>query len=151
MKNSVINEEVIKKAIDFHGHLGPFLILGLKMGSYAREYIKPNDIHDISAEIRIEPLKTPESCIIDGVQFTSGCTTGKCNLEIKKRDGKGIEATFKGNNKEIIIKVKDMTLGVIRHNLSDHHGSHHSHGTVEDVAHDILHKDFDALFEYEKR
>ena len=37
------------------------------------------------------------------------------------------------------------------HNLSDHHHSHHHHGTPEDVSHDILEKDFEALFDYETK
>ncbi|MBD3230828.1 MAG: hypothetical protein GF329_21805 [Candidatus Lokiarchaeota archaeon] len=146
-----LDEEYLEDATKFHGHLGPFLVLGLKMGSFAKKYIKPRDIKDITADVFINPLKTPESCVIDGIQISSGCTTGKRNLNINLKESKGIEVIFKGNDKEIFIKVKDMTLGVIKHNLSDHHGSHHSHGTVEDVARNISKKDFDALFEIEKK
>ncbi|TFF87713.1 MAG: hypothetical protein EU549_04230 [Promethearchaeota archaeon] len=146
-----LDKEFLNNAIEFHGHLGPYLVLGLKMGSFAKNYIEPKSYKDISAELLINPLETPESCIIDGIQFSSSCTTGKRNLKINLKDSKGIEATFKGNNREIHIKVKDMALGVIKHNLSDHHHSHHSHGTTEDVARDILSKDVEALFEYDKK
>ena len=146
-----MNQDFVEKATEFHGHLGPFLVLGLRMGVYAKDFIKPMNYKDIKAELFINPLNTPESCIIDGIQFSSGCTVGKRNLIIKEAESKGIECTFQGNNKSIKIKVKEMTIGVIKHNLSDHHHSHHHHGTPEDVSNDILEKDFDALFDYETR
>jgi len=145
-----LNDDFLKNAVNFHGHLGPFLILGLKMGEFAKNYIQPVDYKDISASILIEPLETPLSCILDGIQIASGCTIGKRNIEVKQRDSKGIEAIFEGNNHKIWIKVNDIALGVILHNLTDHHGSNHHHGSMEDVAKDIIEKDFDALFEYKK-
>ena len=169
-----MKKDIIQKAKNFHGHLGPFLVLGLKMGTYAKEYIKPKDFKEMSAVVLINPLKTPESCAIDGIQFSSCCTTGKCNLIVKEKDSPGIECIFKGNNRMIKITVKDMALGVIKHKLSDHnhhyhdhsldhhdtfdplhqediihHQHFHDHGSVEDVAYEIIGLDFDALFYYE--
>ncbi|MHA1269544.1 MAG: FmdE family protein [Candidatus Helarchaeota archaeon] len=145
-----MKDEILKMAIKFHGHLGPFLVLGLKMGEYAKNYIKPVDFKDISAEVTLSLLKPPESCILDGIQISSGCTIGKRNLIINESETPSIKAIFKGNNREIIIKVKEIALGVIRHNLSDHHGAHHHHESPEDLAKDILEKDFESLFDFEK-
>jgi len=36
-------------------------------------------------------LHPPRSCFIDGVQFASGCTIGKGNLEVKAGDGVSVE------------------------------------------------------------
>ena len=146
-----LNENNIQEAVRFHGHLGPFLVLGLKMGKFAKEYINPRDFKDIEVEIFIHPFKTPESCIIDGIQFSSGCTIGKKNLIIKESDKKEIKAIFRGNNKELNIKVKDLVVNIIKHKLSDHHGAGHSHGTIEDVAKEIIDKNIEDLFDYEKK
>lgn len=38
-KNPMINTDLtklIEKAADFHGHLGPFLVIGVKMGKFAK-------------------------------------------------------------------------------------------------------------------
>ncbi|MHA1229255.1 MAG: formylmethanofuran dehydrogenase subunit E family protein [Candidatus Helarchaeota archaeon] len=144
-----MEKELIDKAVLFHGHLGPFLILGLKMGQMAIDYLKPSNYNEISAEVLINPLSTPESCVIDGIQVSTCCTTGKRNLIVKEKNTPGIEAIFIGKDKKIEIKVKDIALGVIKHKLSDHHHSHHSHGTVEDVANEIIDQENDALFDYE--
>jgi formylmethanofuran dehydrogenase subunit E len=63
----------------FHGHLGPYLVLGYKMGKTARE-IFPNRIYAtlFSGSAR------PRSCMADGVQFSSCCTIGKSNIIIKE-------------------------------------------------------------------
>ena len=33
----------LKQAVDFHGHLGPYLVLGLLMGKYALKKLKSQD------------------------------------------------------------------------------------------------------------
>jgi len=36
---SVINKELLEKVVKIHGHLGPFLVLGLKMSLLARKLL----------------------------------------------------------------------------------------------------------------
>lgn len=61
----------------FHGHLGPYVVLGMRMGQIARQQY-PNRIY---ATV-FSGKKRPRSCLADGVQFTSCCTIGKNNIEI---------------------------------------------------------------------
>lgn len=64
----------------FHGHLGPFLVIGYRMGCYARKAL----CHDpFALNARVYCSGTPpETCIADGLQMGSGCTLGKQNIEI---------------------------------------------------------------------
>jgi formylmethanofuran dehydrogenase subunit E len=81
----------LKQAIDFHGHLGPYLVLGLLMGVYALKIIqaKPH----FGLEVKVWGAKNkPKSCLIDGLQLSTGCTYGKGN--ITKYNGKAIEVNF---------------------------------------------------------
>ncbi len=64
----------------FHGHLGPFLVIGYRMGRYAREVLC-NDPFALSARVYCSGTP-PETCIADGLQMGSGCTLGKKNIEI---------------------------------------------------------------------
>ena len=61
----------------FHGHLGPYVVLGYRMGRMARQAFGGR----ISSTVRCG-TKRPMSCLADGVQYGSGCTLGKGNISI---------------------------------------------------------------------
>ena len=75
----------------FHGHIGPFLALGLRMGLIANERLG-RDPMDTGAVVRVEP-RPPRSCIVDGVQYSTGCTMGKANIRIES-DTEGVSVRF---------------------------------------------------------
>jgi len=112
----LISDELLERAIEFHGHLGPFLVLGLKMGLIAKERLKPEGIHTLQATIKTK-LRTPYSCVIDGIQVASSCTLGKNNIKIIE-DVNIIESEFESKIITIKIKVKDKIIKkIISRNL----------------------------------
>jgi formylmethanofuran dehydrogenase subunit E len=62
-----------------HGHLGPFLVAGVRMGLHALALLDSPGYFGLRAESQAGHA-TPLSCLNDGVQIGSGCTTGKGNL-----------------------------------------------------------------------
>jgi inosine-uridine nucleoside N-ribohydrolase len=70
----------------FHGHLGPYVVLGYRMGRLALEITGSAGHFDCSVTVHCV-LKPPRSCLIDGVQLGSGCTLGKRNIEIREFSG----------------------------------------------------------------
>jgi len=72
-----------EEAIRLHGHAGPFLALGYRAGRYAVDVLKPQSIHDLHAILHL-PLRTPYTCIADGVQAATCCTLGKGNIELRE-------------------------------------------------------------------
>ena len=81
----------LKRAIDFHGHLGPYLVLGLLMGKYALNKLKARQ--HFGLRVKVWGVKDkPRSCLIDGLQLSTGCTYGKGN--IAKYNGAVIKANF---------------------------------------------------------
>ncbi len=70
----------------FHGHLGPYVVLGYRMGMIALERTGSSGHFNITAEVH-SVLKPPHSCLIDGVQLGSGCTLGKRNIAIEETTG----------------------------------------------------------------
>ncbi|MDD1771463.1 MAG: formylmethanofuran dehydrogenase subunit E family protein [Methanomassiliicoccales archaeon] len=68
----------------FHGHLGPYVVIGYRMGTAARERY-PGRIFAIV----FCGSKRPISCIADGVQFSSCCTLGKSNIKVVE-DGQSV-------------------------------------------------------------
>lgn len=68
----------------FHGHLGPFIVLGYRIGKQALKELG-SDPFSMKAEVYCSGV-TPQSCLADGVQLGSGCTLGKGNIEVIPSD-----------------------------------------------------------------
>jgi len=96
------HDEFLSRAIEFHGHLGPYLVLGLKAGLYANQILGRDPMKtEAFIETKVTP---PESCFADGVQFSTGCTFGKGNIHLK--DGEDLQVTFKRNDQKLLLKLK---------------------------------------------
>ena len=71
---------LLEKAGDFHGHLGPFLVVGVRAGLRGlRELQARKENLDVSAKARLT-YSVPYSCILDGIQVATGCTIGNRRL-----------------------------------------------------------------------
>ncbi len=83
-EHTAIPTESFLKA--FHGHLGPYVVLGYRMGRLALEATGSTGHFGISADV-YSILAPPPSCLVDGVQLGSGCTLGKRNIAVHETDG----------------------------------------------------------------
>lgn len=86
-------QAIIEFARQLHGHVGPYLVIGLKMGAAAKKALNISDTE--AANLRTEvsvPLYPPFSCLLDGIQVSTTCTIGNQRLQFK--DSKTIQATF---------------------------------------------------------
>lgn len=95
---------ILEKAAEFHGHLGPFLAIGVRMGRLGldRVGIAKGKSLVVTASL---PLRVPFSCIIDGLQITTKCTTG--NQKLSLINSAKIQAKFerKDNGKETVVAL----------------------------------------------
>lgn len=98
--------EFLRWAIRFHGHLGPFLVLGVKAGLRAVEVLGWNPLK-MRAIIYLK-RRNPYTCFLDGVQFSTGCTLGKGNIEVF--DGDGIRALFRVDRRGVELEVRKEVL-----------------------------------------
>jgi len=73
--------QMIDRGIHLHGHRGPFLIAGIRMGLLALKLLESSGYFGIEAESETGTV-TPLSCLTDGVQIGSGCTLGKGNIRV---------------------------------------------------------------------
>ena len=101
MKKTKLNTE-LKRLCDFHGHLGPYVIVGLRMGKIARKNFG-NVGKKLTATV-FTGKKPPISCIVDGIQFSSGCTLGKGNINVV--DKGTAKAQFKKDDETLTIALK---------------------------------------------
>ena len=69
MKKPAIKKELetaVKDAVRLHGHLGPFLVIGVRMGKLAERTLEHSSDKDIKFQVTIRvPQTTPFSCTID--------------------------------------------------------------------------------------
>lgn len=100
------NINILQRAVDFHGHLGPYLVLGILAGELALKKLKCKKYFGLEVLV-YGANKKPKSCLIDGLQLSTGATYGKGNIH--KLNGKVINIEFysKLNNKRLILKLKN--------------------------------------------
>ncbi len=98
------DQDKLEKLGMFHGHIGPYVVIGMRLGEYALESLGADPHFGIEAFVRCAGA-TPESCLLDGIQFSTGCTLGKQN--ITHTVGSPIDARFCNRN-----TGQEITLGV---------------------------------------
>jgi formylmethanofuran dehydrogenase subunit E len=84
----------LKRAAEFHTHLGPFLVVGLRMG---RVVTRELGHEPFTIKIRASTGHVPPySCLVDGLQVSTPCTVGNGGLVVADRRDMSIEAVKSG-------------------------------------------------------
>ncbi len=96
-------DELASHAVEFHGHLGPYLICGVKMGLLALRLIRSRGYTGltVTAETGVTP---PVSCLVDGLQVATGCTLGKGNIAVL--GGGHPRALFRTKDQSVVIELR---------------------------------------------
>lgn len=91
-------DSLLKDGVEAHGHLGPFLVIGMKLALMAEELLGDKIER---CEVTIKPV-TPIDCAVAGIIAIVG------EDKVNRKKGNGISATFHAaNGKSIRLKVKD--------------------------------------------
>lgn len=98
-------ETSIKEAAELHGHLGPFLVIGVRMGKAAKQIFNSEneESRELRASVRV-PFLTPFSCILDGIQSATHCTIGNQRLRVEESRQK-ITAQFETTDSDKILLI----------------------------------------------
>jgi len=122
------SNELYEKGSEFHGHGGLFMAVGLRMGLLALQRLDARGWFNISctAHLRWSP---PDSCVIDGIQVSTGCTMGKHNIAVKEAEG--IASEFESKGCRIVILVRNNVLQTIRECSA---GDERFHRTLEYIT-----------------
>ena len=113
MKNRVS----LKEAIRFHGHIGPYLVLGVLAGDLALKKLRCKKYFGLEVKVW-GANKKPKSCLIDGLQLSTGATYGKGNIE--KFNSKLIKINFvnKVKHKKISVRLKKDLIDILETTLT---------------------------------
>ncbi len=80
MKSKVPFEKLIIEDLErFHGHVGPFVALGARIGEHAVTEHKIPRYFGLTVDVECKS-GPPSTCIIDGLQMSTGATMGKANI-----------------------------------------------------------------------
>lgn len=128
-------KELIERGTEFHGHLGPFLVLGIRMGILALRELGSSGHKEIESTVKTGTTP-PISCLVDGIQISTGCTMGKGNITTV--DLGRAEATFFAGGEGLTLKVKDRLMEEI--------GSG-NYSSLEDFAWEVSERRDEELFD----
>ena len=113
------SDALYDKAVEFHGHGGPFMVVGLRMGLLALRVLDSPGWFGLSCRVRLRmcPL---DSCVVDGLQSSTGCTMGKRNIVVE--EGDGVSSEFKTGEKVLRVFLRPDVLSMMRVDLASDHG-----------------------------
>lgn len=128
---------LLKEAVRFHGHLGPYLVLGLLAGALALRRLKARKYFGLDVQV-FGANKRPKSCLVDGLQLSTGATYGKGN--IKKYSAKDIKVIIRDckKNKHAVLTIKKEIKKAL--------ASLKNHSDSEKFAGELLRKPLQKIF-----
>ncbi|MBN1800930.1 MAG: TraR/DksA C4-type zinc finger protein [Candidatus Lokiarchaeota archaeon] len=98
--------DLVEKAVNFHGHLCPGLLIGVLASKYVLEHG-----NDFSLDEELAAIVENDNCSVDALQALLGTTFGKGNL-IFRDYGKNNYTIFnRTNNKVMKLSVKARNFG----------------------------------------
>ncbi len=140
-------EEIVERAVDFHGHLGPFLVLGVRMGLIG---LRELEVKKGNPKLRVTVMTKPSvpfSCVIDGIQTATKCTVG--NRKLKLQDSSGnIATSFQILDEDTVTVTLNPAKQEELHKLVSEQTSLHE---VEEIAREVFSLPEEELFEIEKK
>jgi len=113
-KDRMYSKALEEKAIEFHGHGGPFMVIGLRVGLTALNMLDSRGWFDLACKAYLK-WAPPDSCVLDGIQTATGCTMGKHNMEVIERPG--VTAEFTSQGRWVRLRVRDEVLGKVKGTL----------------------------------
>jgi formylmethanofuran dehydrogenase subunit E len=84
--------------VQIHGHLGPSVVAGARMGMAGLRAVDAKGYFDIEVWCEGPMARPPQSCFLDGLQLGTGATLGKRNLQWTQAD-------------QIVVRVKNTRTG----------------------------------------
>jgi formylmethanofuran dehydrogenase subunit E len=74
------------QVVQFHGHLGPSVVAGARMGMAGLRAVEAKGYFDVEVTCEGPLAKPPQACFLDGLQVATGATLGKRTLHWVQAD-----------------------------------------------------------------
>ena len=90
--------EWLAQVVQFHGHLGPSVVAGARMGMIGLRAVDAKGFFDVEVTCEGPFARPPQACFLDGVQVATGATLGKRTINWVQAD-------------QIVVRVKNTRTG----------------------------------------
>jgi formylmethanofuran dehydrogenase subunit E len=98
-------ENVLKEIENFHGHIGPYAVIGYRMGQLAVKVLGEDRTGKRNKAVAYCGNRPPVSCMLDGIQMSSCCTMGKGNITVEDRgEVKALFSNYEGKSMELSLR-----------------------------------------------
>jgi len=109
---------LLQAATDLHGHFGPFLALGVRMGLVGmRELSVRQGDTRLTSTVMLE-YAVPISCILDGIQTSTKCTVGNTRLTWKKSTRIGAIFGLSSSQQRVEVWVRPTVVQELKRELA---------------------------------
>jgi formylmethanofuran dehydrogenase subunit E len=98
-------DAILDRISEFHGHLGPYVVVGYRMGLVGNKVLGGDPFQ--KSAVVLTGAKTPRSCVVDGVQLSSGCTLGKGNIAVLDHGKVAAIFTSKKDDRTVRVSLKE--------------------------------------------
>jgi formylmethanofuran dehydrogenase subunit E len=95
-------EGLLRQAESIHGHLCPFVSLGVKAGQYAMKHL---DTGSTGME-EVVAIVECNNCFTDGIQVVTGCTFGNNALIFRDLGKNAVTVALRGNGRGVRLVVR---------------------------------------------
>lgn len=103
----------------FHGHVGPYVVAGFRLGRAALSRLGANKYFRIKAEVWC-PDQPPPSCALDGIQLATGCTLGKQNIRhYPAPEGVRLRLTNLDNGHHVTLRLRPEAMAAAEAQMKD--------------------------------
>lgn len=106
----MINTELWRKSVEFHGHECGGLTIGYQAAIYAKELLDTS----FSSDEEIVCIAENDACGIDAIQVILGCTVGKGNLLFHLRGKQAFSFYNRNTGKSVRLILKPRSKGISR-------------------------------------
>jgi formylmethanofuran dehydrogenase subunit E len=100
-----MDADLLERLRDFHGHLGPWAMLGYRAGLLAIRELDAPTHFGVHATVHC-PGAPPPSCFADGVQMSTGCTLGKANIDLVVDESVSLTVTVDESGATVSIRPR---------------------------------------------
>ncbi len=97
----------------FHGHVGPNVAMGARMGEHAITVHKIPKYFGLTVVVEC-PAEPPGSCIIDGLQAATGATMGKKNIRHVQADEFKVTISQNDTDNKVTYTLKSSTKELLK-------------------------------------
>lgn len=100
-------KQLVELVNEFHGHIGIYSMLGVKMGLYVKDIFNADGLSGHIGIVAYTGSTPPVSCLLDGLQASTGSTLGHGLIKVADTEAPPrAEATFTCGKKCITVALK---------------------------------------------